>query len=266
MNGIFDTLVQRERGQADALAPRLPALFESAPVSDELPMPVERGAVAKQAAAAPVQPQPPRQPSNDVPQAQAAAPATMLSAPPLAPQPARVNSTPAVPPAAPSPQPATLHTIETRTLPVVRVERETVSVPLARPTVPLQPMQQSSAVQHPALPPFPAPQATQPVRTQAAPVPIAPARQPIDVRVVPAHAPQAQRTQPVQVRQRAMPQPAAAAQPMAPAQAPDVHITIGRVEVRASGALARPARTASTGPAPVSLDQYLSQRNKQGTP
>ena len=266
MNGIFDTLVQRERGQADALAPRLPALFESAPVSDELPMQVERGAVAKQAAAAPVEPQPQRRPSNEAPRAQASGPATVVSAPSSALEPARVNSTPAVPPAAPSPQPAMLHIIETTTLPVVRVERETVRVPVARPAVPPQPMQQPSPVQHLALPPFPAPQATQPVRTQAAPVPIAPARQPIDVRVVPAHAPQAQPAQPVRVRQRAMPQPAAAPQPMAPAQPPDVHITIGRVEVRASSAPARPARAAGTGPAPVSLDQYLSQRNKQGTP
>jgi hypothetical protein len=47
---------------------------------------------------------------------------------------------------------------------------------------------------------------------------------------------------------------------------PDVHITIARVEVRATTAAPAPAARASTGPAPMSLDQYLSQRNKQGAP
>lgn len=265
MNGILDTLVLRERGQAGALAPRLPALFESTPVIDELPMPVERSAVPAQAAAVPVAPQPQRTPASHAGPAEAPRPVTVSSPLPSAPQPVRITGTSAAPPAAPSPQPVTVHTVEARTLPVVRVERETLRELAARPAVPSRPRQQPGAVRQAVVPPALAPQAVQPVRTQAAPAPIAPVRPSIAARVVPAHSPQAERAQPVQPRQRAMPQPAAAPQPMVPLQAPDVHITIGRVEVRASSAPARPARAAS-GPAPVSLDQYLSQRNKQGTP
>ena len=49
-------------------------------------------------------------------------------------------------------------------------------------------------------------------------------------------------------------------------RAPDVHITIGRIEVRATTAApSRPARDNGAA-APVSLDQYLSQRNRKGNP
>ena len=259
MNGILDTLVMRERGQADTLAPRLPAMFESTPVIDDAPVALERPRAAQHAAPAPAPPQPARPP---VPPVSAATPrpVMVIVPPPPAAQPVQARAP--EPPAAHAPPAARVHTLETHTETVVRVERETVAAPAPqRRELPAPPPRTGK------LPAPPAPlEAARPVPPSAPPpVPMQP-RAPVDVRIVPARAALPVRAQPAAAqppRQRALPQ--AAAQALPPVQAPDVHISIGRVEVRASTAPPRPARAAG-GPAPVSLDQYLSQRNKRETP
>jgi hypothetical protein len=91
------------------------------------------------------------------------------------------------------------------------------------------------------------------------------ARRPVQAEVTLSAASQARRDEPPRestlAPRRAQSPPPQSARVAAPA--PDVHITIGRVEVRALPAAARQPRAGGTAQA-VTLEQYLSRRNGQG--
>jgi hypothetical protein len=50
----------------------------------------------------------------------------------------------------------------------------------------------------------------------------------------------------------------------APAPAPTIHVTIGRIEIRATPAAPAPARPAAPRPPGMSLDDYLRRRDGDG--
>ncbi len=61
------------------------------------------------------------------------------------------------------------------------------------------------------------------------------------------------------------PRPPQPAVPVAPPQraTPDVHVTIGRVEIRAVPAATPQRPTRRAAPRPLSLDDYLAERNRR---
>lgn len=263
MNSILDIHVQRERGQAVTLAPRLPSMFESGSNLQETAPVFEAPVRATPAADAP--PAPMEAPRRTPPPPIEPTPELRRAAPPV-PAPVAVPKATAqtvqqslVPPARHE-QPLPVHVPGPQ---VIRFERETVlAVPApvrSEPAPVAQPPRRAPAV----VPPLPAAQPSVAAAIPAPP-PVAPrlavrrASEPLAARastsqVLPA--PQALRV-PASRRESAPPAPIA--------RAPDVHITIGRIEVRAT--TAAPSRTArdNGAAAPMSLDQYLNQRNRKG--
>lgn len=249
MSDIFNIFIQRERGQAGGLNPRLPSLFEAgAPLADAIPDPLA----------------PPQQP-----------PGSTVFAPPVpalrtAPAIAPVANVPAFAQPAPMPAPLPVRAADPRperslerALPTTQksappAQQAAVALKPAGPAAPLpviRPAKAPSTTVYSDARPAPA-RATPPVapQTKAAPAP-APGQvaRPSPARPVPTVTPAAPVRQPAK-RDLQAPAP----------RPPDVNITIGRVEVRLPAPAARPGRQPASMQ-PTTLDQYLGKRNNTGS-
>jgi hypothetical protein len=235
MSDFLDRLAARAIGSETALSPRLPSLFEPLqrapimPPADAGEVPAHHRDMASAAPTVPVAAPAPREPARaagSVDRTAAPAPARAAANPPREPRP----SSPMVPVPVPS----------------VIVERSGTPVAPERQTVgssPLQPRQMHVA---------PARQET--ARTPAPGGALLPA---------PASVFAATRTTPAGSG-RTVAARAAAARTEGKAAAavePVVHVSIGRLEVRAAPAAAAPSRRREE-PRPSSLDDYLRQRGK----
>jgi hypothetical protein len=269
MSDILAMLVQRERGLAQALAPRLPSRFESG--AEPVP-PVDAPAAAANASAPTVAgsgPVPPSPPSHGRQSAPMAAPA------PIAPPRAAI----ATHSFAPSTQAPTGHAAPMPpreragpVQPAVAIVHHTVvqAAPAAAPAVSPAPAPAAAAAPAPRRAPDPVPlrAGAAPASARApAPAPSMPAAAvpaPVRVSVALSSTPAAARG--AQPAQALGPPPAALLQAprSAPSAAPDpvpaIHVSIGRVEVRAVSAASQTAR-GPRQPEPTSLETYLGRRN-----
>jgi hypothetical protein len=247
---IFDLFVQRERGEAETLAPRLATVFE--PVAPAAQEDEQSG------------------PANLKPAAATATPAAAPSPASVNSSPASVGATAARAVAGPAPHaPAEQVRAPARgrdALPPPALPRDArmpaakqaahVATPLAVQPIAAQPRAPLAATaladfRPPAAPVMPAP-----------PAPATPASRPRKTVPAPHVRSQAAAVVTPQRIPAATLRPPARSKDPAQALAPDVNITIGRVEVR----LPAPAPRASRQPAgmqPMSLDQDLGNRNKR---
>lgn len=250
MSDFLDRLAARAIGSETALAPRLPSLFEPLqrtpimPASDDAEAsPPHREAGSAATVASTVAPtHSPQAPMTAVMAGSRVASAAV--GPVTVPAPARVAAStprtevqPASIAAAPAPSPV--------------IERPLASSTLLRPAevvapLPVRPRQTRIVAEPPeaAVPPQPSSGALLPASTPVFGAAAAPVRS--------SHA-------------VAMRPPAAPAGVGSLSTEPVVHVSIGRLEVRAAPASAIPPRQRD-GPPPSSLDDYLRQRGGKATP
>ena len=250
MSDFLDRLAARAIGSETALAPRLPSLFE--PLQRTPIMPASDDAEAspphrEAGSAATVAPTVAPTHSSQAPMTAVMAGSRVASAavgPVTVPTPARVAAStprtevqPASIAAAPAPSPV--------------IERPLASSTLLRPAevvapLPVRPRQTRIVAEPPeaAVPPQPSSGALLPAPTPVFGAAAAPVRS--------SHA-------------AAMRPPAAPAGVGSLSTEPVVHVSIGRLEVRAAPASAIPPRQRD-GPPPSSLDDYLRQRGGKATP
>lgn len=245
MSDFLDRLAARAIGGESTLAPRLPSLFEplqrapAMPLADEGEAPAPRRDAGAAAPAVPIATPSPRELARATEPAEriaaSVAPADRMATP----VPARaVASSPHEPMAPPRIMPTPAHSaVAEQSVTPVALER-----PVASPS-PVPPRQVRVA---------PTPQ-----ETARAPAPngvLLPA--PVPVFAMPRAAPaRSERNVAAQTAAaRAESKAAVAAEPV-------VHVSIGRLEVRAAPAAAAPPRRRD-GPQPSSLDDYLRQRGK----
>jgi len=266
MSDFLTNLAVRSVGAAGAIQPRLPALFEPPrPTGRSLPAPViDSPAEQTQDEVS----QPPRNSDPASEWAPVRRTPREIPRPGEQPEEAQVTSRPIVPVPQLSPTP------------VVRPAPETKSVgpqpPVPRP--PAQPLWQPPAVPAAARPvpeirermePAPAPQLPRPERKSPS-VETVEAR-PLAPRAAlpPSAPPEAPRAavRPL-VKPRVTPRfespRTAAAAPRAKAAEPVIHVTIGRIEVRATPPPAETRKERAAAAPVMSLDQYLRSRAKRG--
>lgn len=279
MSDFFSSLLERATGAAPVLPRRRASIFEPSRLGNEAVIPgmASRSGLETQddetvAADTPLStsaPRLPQRPPNPVSRS-TAEPITERWATPEAVSPTQRPIAPAatrVPAAeptvaaenAPAPlaaQPVPQIRIERRVLPstVQRIEtivERQVEVPPPAARVPRQSHEERESLKHPPAPAGLAPSAAsfaRPERVPASPVPPAPAR-PSTGRF--AEAPLAPR------RAAPSPPPPAAAER---AEAPAIHISIGRIEIRATAPAAPPAAAKRAAPR-LGLSDYLRSRD-----
>lgn len=250
MSDFLDRLTARAVGGEATLAPRLPSLFEPAqhapilpPANDGTEALQRRNAMPSSEAAPAATPLRPPHATSPV-QAEALRPAPIAQPAAQMPTP-RATSVPAqAPPAA---LPAMSPTTPTTAMPTVA--RDGVPQPgpahaASAAATPVQALQTRIAATHAAAEPVPGGSLLPP---------------PAPVFAMPRSAPEpAQAGHAAALRLRA----AQAANPVVAAtREPVVHVSIGRIEVRAAPAATTPARRRDE-PRPTSLDDYLRQRGK----
>jgi hypothetical protein len=245
MSDFLDRLAARAIGSDATLAPRLPSLFEPLPRAPLMTMADEGEASARVRDAGPMPP--------------AAAAAVPPPRPPL--------------PAHGSIEPRTARTTPAEQVPLRLPERAPtmappVPVPPSRAATPAramiaEPSRATSVPEHAqATPPPVAPRASRPSRHEAAHPPTAvgallPAPAPVFATTSGPAAP-AQHGRAAALRH---PRDMQAGRESRTSGEPVVHVSIGRLEVRAAPAAAAPPRRRD-GPQPSSLDDYLRQRGK----
>ena len=248
MSDFLDRLASRAIGSETALVPRLPSLFEPSQKAPILPLGNEGDAPSR---------------GRDVPAATTATPVAIQARLPQVASPAersRARATPTDPPPASEPEQAVgaaqRHMLPSPALMVA--PRSTPSV--ERPPVPSTAEHPDKTRQSPPVQPrqtriAPAgPAPTQPSATgslQPTPMPVFAAP-----RAGPAPAPSGQAA-----ARRAPAVPVASA--TGASSEPVVHVSIGRLEVRAAAATGDGPRRRD-GPRPSSLDDYLRQRGDKG--
>jgi len=250
MSDFLDRLAARAIGSETALAPRLPSLFEPLQRAPIMPLPDQGEAPLHRREAAPAAPQPPAIAASPRAPAHAREPGE----PPAATRVASREPQHAAPSAARTAAVAPREPVRplSRAVPPVRTG---VAEPVGKPPAPEHP-----AALHAPIPPQPSRMV--PARKEAVPMPA-----PTGV-LLPAPAPVFAASGAAPTRpERSVAARAAAAQSgrgAASATEPVVHVSIGRLEVRAAPATAAPAQRRE-GPRPSSLDDYLRQRGK-GSP
>jgi hypothetical protein len=251
MSDFLDRVAARAIGGEATLAPRLPSLFEPSAHTPILPAVQEDGSATANHATSPaedtlraVEPlRPPRATSprpTDASRLASIEPPAARTLAPVASVPDR--ATPATARAAP-PMPSAPITTRARVPPS---ESESASAEPAMP-LPVQPRQTRTA----------------PPRAEAAPALVGSLLSPsAPVFATPRIAPARERVDHASaIRPRAAPDGGHAA----PASEPIVHVSIGRLEVRAAPAAAAPARRRDE-PRPASLDDYLRHRGGKASP
>jgi hypothetical protein len=248
MSDFLDRLAARAIGSETALAPRLPSLFEPLqcapvmPLADAGEVPPDRREAAPAIHAVPVE-----TPTSAAPASTSAQPA----AAPVTPIEHVVAAMSASAAASAAQHASAPSTVGERAF-TPAVDRPASPSALARPAVPA--------------PPLP----VQPRQTRVAPDRQETARTPAsNGALLPAPAPvfAATRTTPAR-SERTVAARAAAARTegrIDAASEPVVHVSIGRLEVRAAPAAAAPPRRRD-GPQPGSLDDYLRQRGGKASP
>jgi hypothetical protein len=281
MTDFLTDLLERSRGLGSGLAPRIPSVFE--PASGAVLEPAS-GAVLEPAGDAvlgptgeePVLPaaRPQRsRPAAAWPEGRDAAPSRETVPPEPAPSPARAGSDGEIGPSAAGPAPPPAGTVAPQAEAIGGTERvlADVAVPRAEPAgrrpglarpqlaatsrrgeqrVPLLAIEPETATRQRGTHARPAAQAT----------PVAPHEHTAEP------LPDGGPLPPPRPGMLMVPQPGAFAAPERPGPAapaePTVHVTIGRVEIRAVSAPAPPARRAQAARM-MSLDEYLAERNQR---
>lgn len=252
MSDFLARLAARAIGGEAMLAPRLPSLFEPSPHAPILPTVDDDTAATARHATAPAGDTPsaaePLHPPRALPpmhddalrQAPVAQPATRLPAPAATPMPdyAMPVTTHAVPPATPP-----------TALPVVAHQAAPWPAPAHAESLaatPVQPRQTRIA----------------PPRVEAVSPPSGSLLPSAPVFASPRSAPARDRSDPAAAIR---PRPTAAASRTPAMSEPVVHVSIGRLEVRAAPATTTPTRRRDE-PRPASLDDYLRQRGGKTSP
>ncbi|CAM5610463.1 putative protein OS=Rhodanobacter lindaniclasticus OX=75310 GN=B1991_13775 PE=4 SV=1 [Rhodanobacter lindaniclasticus] len=242
MSDFLDRLAARAIGSETMLAPRLPSLFEPlqrAPLLssvDDVAAPSRRAAAPERHTVPVAEPLRPSQAVTPLPPASPCAASLECAAAPMQ----TVATAPAPPPASlPSPAVAATRVVEWAEVSPSRTSRPTEAAPVTPRQVRVAPehIETAPAPARGALVPDPAPVFAASRATAA------PAR----------YTAAARHAQAAQIAQTASHHVAASE--------PIVHVSIGRLEVRAAPA-AVPAPRRRDGPQPSSLDDYLRQRGK----
>lgn len=276
MSDYLERLVARSFDPSDAIRPRALGLFEAASPGSAPTEPVPGEEESVGAARPPAAVRPPRTEASprDVAVTRVPVPAMPVSPPVTPSRAAAVNENAAVPPV-----PATVVSPEPRqdrphdtasaqpsmTPPPKRERSQPTAPPLPLPlqrTI-VQPVQRDVIIERLAA----AERGTEQPRRERQPAPVA-AAEPSAPGSRVSHVPPPQpapRSRPIRPQVTARQAPDIRSRrdshsPAEPAAAPSIHVTIGRVEVRAVQPAAARRRPAAAGPAVMSLDEYLKQR------
>jgi hypothetical protein len=265
MSDFLTSLAARSTGSAETIQPRVPALFEPQGVRNQLPAAPEFAAVEQERADEPdlrsdVQPPVSPQPLAVMPAARPeAAKHPNAPAAELSPAPDRqtTSQNPSPAPLMTVPKSAEVPKAELTPAPLISPHpliREAAQIPVAGPALPwLSPSEAAKPVtsrpepsaerEQTEHPPVSRKETSPPVATQ----PVRPANTIVGPRVTP------------RIEGR---RPAAAP---SPAKSPEtvIHVTIGRIEVRATAETAPTRKTHAAAPV-TGLDEYLRSRAKRG--
>ena len=247
MSDFLARLAARAIGDEATLAPRLPSLFEPSAHTSILPLIREDTTATARHVTVPADDTPPVADPRHPPRATSPRPID-ASRPALIEQPPTRVPPPAVTPVPDRATPVTVRAVSPATLPMTAVAAAPPRVPPPEPVTHAGPLQASPVQPRQARTVPPRPETTPPaIGTLLPPAPVF-----ANARVAPAHE---QTEHAAAVRPRA----ASATQRAVAASEPVVHVSIGRIEVRATPAAPAPPRRRDE-PRPASLDDYLRQR------